>query len=58
MNAAIEGAQVRTGQDGKPPRNGGEYGIVSAAGLFFTLITVPVILLVRWALEKVPSVEY
>ena len=37
---------------------GGEYGIVSAAGLFFTLITVPVILLVRWALEKVPSVEY
>lgn len=37
---------------------GGEYGIVSAAGLFFTLITVPIILLVRWALEKVPSVEY
>ncbi len=37
---------------------GGEYGIVSAAGLFFTAITVPVILFVRWALERVPSVEY
>ena len=37
---------------------GGEFGIVSATGLCFTLITVPIILIVRWALEKVPASEY
>lgn len=37
---------------------GGEFGIVSAAGLFFTVVTVPIILVVRWALEKVPTAEY
>lgn len=37
---------------------GGEFGIVSAAGLCFTLVTVPLILVVRWALEKVPTAEY
>lgn len=37
---------------------GGEFGIVSATGLCFTLITVPIILIVRWALEKVPTSEY
>ena len=37
---------------------GGEFGIVSATGLCFTLVTVPLILLVRWGLEKVPTPEY
>ena len=37
---------------------GGEFGIVSATGLCFTLVTVPIILIVRWALEKVPASEY
>ena len=35
-----------------------QYNLVSAAGLFFTVIGVPLILLVRWLLEKVPPVEY
>ena len=34
------------------------YGLVSAAGLVFTVIWVPVILFVRWLMEKVPAVEY
>ena len=34
------------------------YGLVSAAGLVFTVIWVPVILFVRWLMEKVPTVEY
>lgn len=39
--------------------SGGQYNLVSAAGLFFTMISVPVILLVRWIVEKlIPSVEY
>lgn len=37
---------------------GGQYNLVSAVGLFFTVIGVPLILLVRWLLEKVPPVEY
>ncbi len=38
---------------------GGYYNLVSAAGLFFTLLTVPIILFVRWIIEKkIPSVEY
>lgn len=34
------------------------YGIVSATGMVFTVIWVPVILIVRWLMEKVQSVEY
>ena len=34
------------------------YNIVSAAGLVFTCIGVPFILLVRKLVEKVPSAEY
>ena len=36
----------------------GAFGLVSCTGLCFTLVTVPIILLVRWALEKIPTVEY
>ena len=36
----------------------GNYGLVSAAGLVFTVIWVPVILFVRWLTEKIPVVEY
>lgn len=36
----------------------GSLNNVSAAGLFFTAIGVPVILLVRWLLERIPAVEY
>lgn len=36
----------------------GSYGLVSAAGLVFTLVGVPIILFVRWLVEKVPTVEY
>lgn len=38
--------------------SGGKYNLVATAGLFFTLIGVPIILFVRWALEKIPKVEY
>lgn len=34
------------------------YGLVSATGMIFTLIWVPVILFVRWLTEKIPVVEY
>lgn len=35
------------------------YPIASAAGLFFTVITVPVVLFVRWVMNKVcPPVDY
>lgn len=34
------------------------YGLVSATGLVFTVIWVPVILFTRWLMEKVPTVEY
>ena len=37
---------------------GGDYGVVSATGLCFTLVTVPLILFVRRLLEKVPTVVY
>lgn len=36
----------------------GAYNLVSATGLCFTIVTVPIILLIRWAIEKVPAVEY
>ena len=36
----------------------GSYNLVSAAGLCFTLVGVPIILFVRWLMEKVPAVEY
>lgn len=38
--------------------SGGRYNLVSAVGLFFTVIGVPIILFVRGVLAKVPSVEY
>lgn len=34
------------------------YNMVSAAGLFFTCIGVPFILLVRWLIDKVPAADY
>lgn len=34
------------------------YNIVAAGGLFFTLLGVPIILLIRWLLEKIPQVEF
>ncbi len=36
----------------------GQYNIVSAMGLYLTLIAVPVIMLARKLVEKVPTVEY
>jgi ABC-type Fe3+ transport system permease subunit len=36
----------------------GSYNLVSATGLCFTLVGVPIILLTHWLVEKVPSVEY
>lgn len=36
----------------------GNYGLVSCAGLIFTCIGVPFILLIRWLIEKIPTVEY
>ena len=36
----------------------GSYNLVSAVGLFFTMIGVPIILLVRAIIEKIPSVEF
>ena len=36
----------------------GNYGFVSATGLVFTLVGVPIILLSRWLLEKMPTAEY
>ena len=34
------------------------YNMVSAAGLFFTCLGVPFILLVRWLIDRVPAVDY
>ncbi len=34
------------------------YNVISATGLVFTMIGVPIILTVRWILEKIPTVEY
>ena len=34
------------------------YNQVAATGLLFTLIGVPIILLARWLIEKIPVVEY
>ena len=36
----------------------GNYGLVSCTGLIFTLVSMPIILTVRWLFEKVPAVEY
>ena len=36
----------------------GSYGLVSAAGLCFTLVGVPLIMFTRWLLNKIPVVEY
>ena len=36
----------------------GSYNLVSATGLCFTLVGVPIILFTHWLVEKVPSVEY
>lgn len=36
----------------------GLYGAVSAAGMIFTVIGLPIILFVKWLTEKVPVVEY
>ena len=36
----------------------GSLNQVAATGLFFTVISVPVILTIRWLIEKVPAVEY
>lgn len=36
----------------------GQYGIVSCTGLCFTLVGVPLILFVKWLIEKIPAVEY
>lgn len=34
------------------------YNTVAATGLVFTLIAVPLIMTIRWLLEKIPTVEY
>ncbi len=36
----------------------GAYGLVSAAGMCFTAVALPLILFARWLAEKVPAVEY
>ena len=36
----------------------GSYNLVSAAGLCFTLVGVPITLFVRWVMERIPAVEY
>ena len=36
----------------------GSYNLVSAAGLCFTLVGVPIILFIRWLMELIPAVEY
>ena len=36
----------------------GQYNSVAALGLIFTCIGVPIVMLIRWLLEKVPAVEY
>ena len=36
----------------------GSYNLVSCAGLCLTLVGMPIILFVRWLMDKVPTVEY
>lgn len=36
----------------------GALNSVAATGLFFTVVSVPIILFIRWLLEKIPTVEY
>lgn len=36
----------------------GSYNLVSATGLCFTIIGVPIILITRWLIEKIPAVDY
>lgn len=38
--------------------NYNNYNMVSAAGLFFTCIGVPLTLLIRWLIDKIPTAEY
>lgn len=40
------------------PGGSQDYGLVSATGLVFTVVWIPVVLFVRWLMEKVPTVEY
>lgn len=40
------------------PGGSQDYGLVSATGLVFTFIWIPVVLFVRWLTEKVPTIEY
>lgn len=35
-----------------------QFGYTSAVGLFFTVIWVPVILFLRWVMDRIPTVEY
>ena len=39
-------------------RGAGNYNTVAATGLVFTAIAVPLIMTIRWLLEKIPVVEY
>ena len=36
----------------------GKYSLVSAVGLILTAFTVPIVLLLRKLVEKIPAVEY
>ena len=47
-----------TGEFGQAGGATENYGLVSAAGLIFTVVWVPVILFIRWLTEKIPVVEY
>lgn len=35
-----------------------QFGYTSAVGLFFTVVWVPVILFLRWVMDRIPTVEY
>ena len=35
-----------------------EYNEIAATGLVFTVVTVPVIMFIRWLIERIPTVEY
>jgi len=36
----------------------GSYNLVSCTGLVFTLVGMPIILILRWLMDRVPTVEY
>lgn len=50
--------QVFGGGEFGQPGGTQNYGLVSATGLVFTVIWVPVILFIRWFFERMPAVEY